>query len=197
MICVGTCFSVAQSAIIFNSTESTDACVICYCSFQEGHDYFLLLHLQSGTLGPTWSVYFTAFTANLGNRLLKTSANSNLFVSVIHFLLCFSSSSSVLSVARLTDDPLTLVWQGFNYQTACTVLWPLAPSYKEQKNSSVSPWCTVSQSLTGSFVRCYIVYSICSKWIGVDLTQLAYNHTMPWMLCVLFAMVTSNSIYGL
>lgn len=132
-------------------------------------------------------MYFTAFTANLGNRLLKTSANSNLFVSVIHFLLCFSSSSSVLSVARLTDDPLTLVWQGFNYQTACTVLWPLAPSYKEQKNSSVSPWCTVSQSLTGSFVRCYIVYSICSKWIGVDLFQLAYNHTMPWMLCVLFA----------
>lgn len=46
--------------------------------------------------------------------------------------------------------------------------------------------------MTDNAVRYYIVYSISSKWIGIDLIQLSHNHTVPGMLCVLIAMVTNN-----
>lgn len=87
---------------------------------------------------------------------------------------------TLLSVTRLTDDLLTPVWQGFNYQTAFSVFGPLAAHEEEQGSSSVSLQHAMSQSLTDNTVRYYIVHSVWCKWGGIDLIQLPSSSRSAW-----------------
>lgn len=83
-------------------------------------------------------------------------------------------------MTRLTDDLLTPVWQGFNYQTAFSAFGPLAAHEEEQGSSSVSLQHTMSQSLTDNTVRYYIVHSVWYKRGGIDLIQLPSSSRCAW-----------------
>lgn len=90
---------------------------------------------------------------------------------------------TLLSVTRLTDDLLTPVWQGFNYQTAFSALRTLAAHEEEQGSSSVSLQHAMSQSLTDNTVRYYIVHpnpNPWSQWGGIDLIQLPSSSRRAW-----------------
>lgn len=100
----------------------------------------------------------------------------------------------LLSVPRLTADPSTFVWQGFNYQTACVALRLLAAARRLQKKTKkhthcVSLRCAPSHSLTWQYSQ--TSYSVlCRKWIGIDPIQPSHNRSVLGMLCVSIAMVT-------